>query len=99
MLKPVLKPVLKLRWAPGIPYNAHGRRPAPRGHPPPRASLPHYPLQYNIIYVQRGVTPAAAEIEAVVSLRVDYNENRRVRAAAAIACETQKTQRRLILVV
>ena len=71
--------------------------PAPPGTRPPRASLPHNPLQYNIIYVQRGMTPAAAEIEAVLSLRVDYNENWRVRAAAAIACETQKTKRCLIL--
>ena len=45
------------------------------------------------------MTPAAAEIEAVLSFRVDYNENWRVRAAAAIACETQKTKRRLILFV
>ena len=64
---------------------------------PPGASFPHNPLQYNIIYVQRGVNPAAAEIEAVLSFRVDYNENRRVHAAAAIACETQKTKRRPIL--
>ena len=55
---------------------------------PPRASFPHNPLQYNIIYVQRGVAPAAAEIEAVLSFRVDCNENWRVHAAAAIACET-----------
>ena len=43
------------------------------------------------------MTPAAAEIEAVLSLRVDYNENWRVRAAAAIACETQETKRWLII--
>ena len=47
--------------------------------------------------VQRGMTPAAAEIEAVLSFRVDYNENWRVRAAAAIACKTQKTKRCPIL--
>ena len=64
---------------------------------PPGASFPQNPLQYNIIYVQRGMTPAAAEIEAVLSFRVDYNENWRVRAAAAIACKTQKTKRRPIL--
>ena len=69
----------------------------PRPPAPPRASLPHNPLQYNIIYVQRGMNPAAAEIEAVLSFRVDYNENWRVRAAAAIACDTQKTKRCLIL--
>ena len=45
------------------------------------------------------MSPAAAEIEAVLSLRVDYNENSPVRAAAAIACETPKTKRRLILFV
>ena len=66
--------------------------PPPAATRPPRASLPHNPLQYNIIYVQRGMTPAAAEIEAVLSLRVDYNENWRVRAAAAIACDTPKTK-------
>ena len=43
------------------------------------------------------MAPAAAEIEAVLSLRVDYNENWRVRATAAIACETQKTKRSPIL--
>ena len=64
---------------------------------PPGASFPHNPLQYNIIYAQRGVTPAAAEIEAVLSLRVDYNGNWRVRAAAAIACKTQKMKRCPIL--
>ena len=64
---------------------------------PSRASLPHNPLQYNIIYVQRGMNPAAAEIKVVLSVRVDYNENWRVRAAAATACETQKTKRRPIL--
>ena len=36
---------------------------------PPGTSYPHNPLQYNIIYVQRGVSPAAAEIEAVLSFR------------------------------
>ena len=41
--------------------------------------------------------PAAAEIEAVLSLSVDNNENGRVRAAAATACETQKTKRCPIL--
>ena len=71
--------------------------PPPAATRPPRASLPHNPLQYNIIYVQRGMTPAAAEIEAVLSLRVDYNENWRVRAAAAIACKTRKTKRCPIL--
>ena len=45
------------------------------------------------------MTPAAAEIQADLSCRVDYNENWRVRAAAAVACETQKTKRRLILFV
>ena len=44
------------------------------------------------------MTPAAAEIEAVLSFRVDYNENWRVRAAAATACETQNTKRCLIFV-
>ena len=72
------------------------------GGPPPAAnppgpSFPHNPLQYHIIYVQRGVNPAAAEIEAVLSCRADYNENWRVRAATAIACETQKTKRCPIL--
>ena len=43
------------------------------------------------------MTPAAVEIEAVLSLRVAYNENGRVRAAAATGCETQKTKRCLIL--
>ena len=57
---------------------------------PPGASFPHNPLQYNIIYVQRGVNPAAAEIEAVLSFRVDNNEHCRVRAAAATDCEIQK---------
>ena len=64
---------------------------------PPGASLPHNPLQYNIIYVQWGIAPAAAEIEAVRSFRVDSIESGRVRAAAATACETQKAKRRLIL--
>ena len=68
------------------------------GGPPPAASppgapFPHNPLQHNIIYVQRGMIPAAAEIEAVLSFRVDNNENGRVRAAAATGCETQKTKR------
>ena len=49
------------------------------------------------IYVQRGMIPAAAEIEAVLSFRVDNNENGRVRAAAATGCETQKTKRCPIL--
>ena len=43
------------------------------------------------------MTPTAAEIKAVLSFRVDYNENWRVRAAAAIACETQKAKRCPIL--
>ena len=43
------------------------------------------------------MTPAAAEIEAVLSFRVACSGNWRVRAAAAIACETQKTKRCLIL--
>ena len=43
------------------------------------------------------MTPAAAEIGAISWFRVDYNENWRVRAAAAIACKTQKTKRCLIL--
>ena len=64
---------------------------------PPGASFPHNPLQYNIIYVQRGASPAAAEIEAVLSFRVDNNENGRVRAAATTGCGTQKTKRCLIL--
>ena len=64
---------------------------------PPGAPFPHNPLQYNIIYVQRGVNPVAAEIEAVLSFRVDNNENGRVRAAAATGCETQKTKRCPIL--
>ena len=64
---------------------------------PPGGSFPHNPLQYNIIYVQRGVNPVAAEIEAVLSFRVDNNENGRVRAAAATGCETSKTKRCPIL--
>ena len=36
--------------------------------------------------------PAAAEIEAVLSFRVDNNENGRVRAAAATDCEIQKNE-------
>ena len=69
------------------------------GGPPPaaRAPLPHNPLQYNIIYVQRGMAPAAAEMEAVRSFRVDSIEDGGVRAAAATACETPKTKRRPIL--
>ena len=59
---------------------------------PPGASFPHNPLQYNIIYVQRGMSPAAAEIEGVVSFCVDNNENGRVRAAAATDCEIQKNE-------
>ena len=43
------------------------------------------------------MTPAAAEIEAVLSFRVDYNENWRVRVAAAMPCKTQKRKRRPIL--
>ena len=43
------------------------------------------------------MAPAAAEIEAVRSFRVDSIENGRVRAAAATACETQKTKRCPIL--
>ena len=83
----------------GMGYPPMGYQPGypPPAANPPGASFPHSPLQYNIIYVQRGAAPAAAEIEAVLSLRVDYNENWRVRAAAAIACETQKTKRCLIL--
>ena len=60
---------------------------------PPGASFPHNPLHYNIIYVQPGMIPAAAEIEALLSFRVDNNEKGRVHAAAATACETQKTKR------
>ena len=43
------------------------------------------------------MAPTAAEMEAVLSLRVDYNENWSVRAAAAIACKTQKRKRCPIL--
>ena len=43
------------------------------------------------------MNPAAAEIEAVLSFRVDNNENGRVRAAAATDCEIKKTKRRPIL--
>ena len=43
------------------------------------------------------MNPGAAELEAVLSFLVDYNENWRVRAAAAIACKTQKTKRCPIL--
>ena len=43
------------------------------------------------------MTPAPAEIEAVLSVRVDNNENGRVRAAAATGCEPQKTKRCPIL--
>ena len=39
------------------------------------------------------MTPAAAEIEAVLSLRLDYTENSCAHAAAAIACETKNTRR------
>ena len=38
------------------------------------------------------MNPAAAEIEAVLSFRVDNNENGRVRAAAATDCEIQKNE-------
>ncbi len=68
-----------------------------RAAKPPGAPFPHNPLQYKIGYVQRGVSPAAAEIEAVLSFRVDNNENGRVRAAAATGCETQNTKRCLLL--
>ena len=73
------------RRGPHTMLSAGGPPPAAN---PPGASFPHNPLQYNIIYVQRGVNPAAAEIEAVLSFRVDNNENGRVRAAAATSCET-----------
>ena len=43
------------------------------------------------------MVPAAAEIEAVLSLRVDNNESGRVHAAAATACDTQKAKRCPIL--
>ena len=39
------------------------------------------------------MNPAAAEIEAVLSFRVDNNEYGRVRAAAVTSCETEKTER------
>ena len=38
------------------------------------------------------MNPAAAEIEAVLSFRVDNNENGRVRAAAATDCEIKKNE-------
>ena len=44
VLKPMLKPVLTLRWTPGTPYDAHGRRPAPRGPPPPLIAPPTQPM-------------------------------------------------------
>ena len=39
------------------------------------------------------MTPAAAEIEAVLSFRLDCAENSCAHAAAAIACETINTRR------
>ena len=43
------------------------------------------------------MSPAAAEIEAVLSFRVDNNENGRVCTAAATGRETHEMKRCLIL--
>ena len=87
-------PDRRVRGTHGTLHKARGPPPAAN---PPGASFPHNPLECNIIYVQRGVSPVAAEIEAVLSFRVDNDENGRVRAAAATGCETPQTKRCLIL--